>query len=70
MAKTLTYESAYEELKLITADIQSEKISVDELSEKVKRASHLISFCQEKLRSTELEVNSIIKQMETDTKMT
>ncbi len=65
--KELTYEAAYAELKQIAAEIENESVSVDVLAEKVKRASELITFCQTKLRSTEQEVNNIIKQMETKT---
>jgi len=64
MEKNLNYESAYNELALIAQEIETEAVSVDVLAEKVKRASELISFCQTKLRSTENEVNKIIKQME------
>lgn len=62
--KDLTYESAYEELRQIAAAIENESVPVDILAEKVKRASMLIEFCQQKLRSTEAEVTNIIKQME------
>jgi len=62
-----TYESAYAELKQIAAEIENESVSVDVLAEKVKRAAELITFCQTKLRSTEQEINNIIKQMETKT---
>jgi exodeoxyribonuclease VII small subunit len=65
MDNNLTYESAYEELKRIAGEIESENVSVDLLAEKVKRAAELITFCQQKLRSTEQEVNKIIRQMET-----
>lgn len=65
--KEQTYEAAYAELKQIAAEIENESVSVDVLAEKVKRASELITFCQSKLRSTEQEVNNIIKQMETKT---
>jgi len=65
MKKILTYESAYNELKKIAEEIETESVSVDVLAEKVKRAAELIGFCQSKLRSTEQEVNNIIKQMET-----
>lgn len=68
MATTLTYESAYAELKQITSEIESETVSVDVLAAKVKRASELIEICQSKLRSTETEVMKIIQQMETSTK--
>ena len=60
----MNYEKAYAELQLITKEIESESVSVDILAEKVKRASELIDFCQNKLRSTEQEVNNIIRQME------
>ncbi len=62
--QSLTYESAYAELRKIAGEIENESVSVDVLADKVKRAAELIDFCQEKLRSTELDVNNIIKQME------
>jgi exodeoxyribonuclease VII small subunit len=64
MEKNLNYEEAYEELARIASEIETEAVSVDVLAERVKRASLLIAFCQAKLRSTETEVNKIIKQME------
>jgi len=64
MEKNLNYEEAYGELAQIAREIETEEVSVDVLAEKVKRASELIAFCQTKLRSTETEVNKIIKQME------
>ena len=64
MDQNLTYENAYKELTEIAHDIETEAVSVDVLAEKVKRASELIEFCQQKLRATETEVNKIIKQME------
>jgi exodeoxyribonuclease VII small subunit len=64
METNLSYETAYEELKKIADEIENETVSVDVLAEKVKRASFLIEYCQQKLRSTEQEVNNIIKQME------
>jgi len=60
----LNYKDAYDELSRIASEIESETVSVDELAKKVKRASELIDFCQNRLRSTETEVNKIIKQME------
>ena len=60
----LTYEQAIAELKAIAEAIEDETVAVDVLAEKVKRASYLIKFCQDKLRATESEVNTIIRQME------
>jgi len=64
MEQTQTYEQAYQELSEIARDIENETISVDQLAQKVKRASELITFCQSKLRATETEVNNIIAQMD------
>jgi exodeoxyribonuclease VII small subunit len=64
METTLTYEAAYEELVQIAREIEEESVSVDVLAQKVKRASDLITFCQGKLKSTEVEVNKIIARME------
>lgn len=65
MPQTPTYEEAYNELADIARAIETESVSVDILAEKVKRAAELIAFCQNKLRSTETEVNKIIAQMDT-----
>jgi exodeoxyribonuclease VII small subunit len=62
--KDLTYEAAFNELKEIAAAIENEAVTVDVLASKVKRASELIHYCQTKLRSTETEINSIIKKMD------
>jgi exodeoxyribonuclease VII small subunit len=66
--ENMTYESAFKELEEITRAIENEAVSVDVLSEKVKRASFLIEYCQRKLRQTEDEVGNIIRQMEGDSK--
>lgn len=57
----LNYETAFAELQQIEAEIMDETITVDELAEKVKRASVLIAFCRTRLRATEDEVNAIVK---------
>ena len=62
--KDLTYEAAFNELREIAAAIENEAVTVDVLASNVKRASELIQYCQTKLRSTETEINSIIKKMD------
>jgi len=59
----LTYETAFTELEGIMQDLQDEKVSVDELGAKVKRAAELITFSNTMLRSTEAEVNRIVKEL-------
>lgn len=66
MSKELNYTKAFDELQQIVSDIEDGEISVDELSEKVKRASTLIAICKTKLTSTEEDVNQILKELEKD----
>jgi exodeoxyribonuclease VII small subunit len=62
-----TYTSAFAELQQIVSEIERGEINVDELSEKVKRASELLSFCKEKLTQTEGSVASILQDLEKPT---
>ena len=64
MSQTPNYKDAFEELQQIVTDIEEGDISVDELSEKVKRAATLIKICKKKLSSTEADVNDILKDLE------
>lgn len=64
--KETTYTSAFDELQMIVKEIESGDIGVDELSEKVKRASTLIAICKEKLFKTEDDVNQILKDLEAE----
>ncbi|HEY0895967.1 MAG TPA: exodeoxyribonuclease VII small subunit [Sphingobacteriaceae bacterium] len=63
MEENLTYEAAYSELEQIYSQINNEQVSIDDLALKVRRAAVLISFCQNKLRNTEQEINNIISGM-------
>lgn len=63
MSQDLKYSSAFNELQAIVSEIESGEISVDELSEKVKKAAELIKFCKTKLTSTEEDVNNILKEL-------
>lgn len=58
------YTEAFEELQQIVSQIEEGHISVDELSEKVKRAAFLIDICKKKLTSTEEDVNKILKDLD------
>jgi len=64
--KNINYTSAFDELQMIVKEIESGDIGVDELSEKVKRASTLIAICKEKLFRTEDDVNQILKDLEAE----
>ena len=62
--KEINYEAAFKELQAIVTEIELGQITVDVLSEKVKRASELIAICKMKLTSTEEDVNQILKELE------
>jgi exodeoxyribonuclease VII small subunit len=64
MTDSVKYVEAFEELQRIVAEIESGEISVDELSEKVKRATELIRTCKLKLTTTEEDVNKILRDLE------
>jgi exodeoxyribonuclease VII small subunit len=59
----MTYEKAYNELQEIITAIETGDVSVDLLSEKVKRAAELIAFCKEKLTATEQDVQQILADL-------
>ena len=64
----INYTEAFEELQHIVTEIEEGKISVDELSEKVKRAATLIKICKTKLTTTEEDVNQILKELDAPVK--
>ena len=68
MSDTPNYTEAFEELQIIVLEIEQGEISVDELSEKVKRAALLIKICKTKLTTTEEDVNKILKELDSATK--
>jgi exodeoxyribonuclease VII small subunit len=50
---SFSYDAAMEELQNIVQALQEEKISIDQLAEKVQRAQQLVVQCREQLRSIE-----------------
>ncbi len=64
MTETMNYTEAFDELQSIVAEIEHGEISVDELSQKVKRASALIKICKSRLSATEEDVAQILKELE------
>ena len=62
--KLMKYNEAIRELNTILEGLESERIDVDEVSLKVKRAIELIRLCREKIAKTELEVKKIVKDSE------
>ena len=64
MNEKINYTDAFNELQQIVSEIEQGEISVDDLSEKVKRAAQLIKICKAKLTTTEEDVNKILKDLD------
>jgi exodeoxyribonuclease VII small subunit len=62
--KGLSYKEAIQEIEEILQQIENDEPDVDQLSEKVKRLSVLVSWCREKLHNTEEEIEKILKEIE------
>ena len=62
--KKPTYGGAISEIEEILEQIETGDLDVDELSEKVKRVSVLVTLCREKLHNTELEIEKVLNEME------
>ncbi len=60
MKKELSYSEAYKELQLIAENLETGKYTIDEISEKIKRAAELVNFCKTKLRSIETEIDEAL----------
>lgn len=61
--KKFTYEEAFEELQMIVTEIEQGDTSIDELAEKVQRATILIDVCKRKLTDTEDNVQKILEEL-------
>ena len=60
----LTYQQAIDELTDLVSELENENIPIDDLANKVKRASELIQYCQTKLTQTNTEVKKIISKLD------
>jgi exodeoxyribonuclease VII small subunit len=58
----MKYEEAIKELQSIIDQLQEDQVSVDELSQKARRAAELIQLCREKLRETEEDIGGLFDQ--------
>jgi len=59
--KEPSYDEAYRELIEIMDALNDEELSIDSLSEKVKRAAALITICRSKLTDTETKISKILE---------
>ena len=66
--KIIKYSEAVEGLESILSELESERVDVDDVAVKVKKAIELIKLCRERIEKTELEVIKIVKEFEKDSK--
>jgi exodeoxyribonuclease VII small subunit len=64
--ETPKYGEAIDELEEILEEIEAEDVDLDDLADKVERASDLVELCRQKLDRTEVQVQSIIEDLESD----
>ena len=62
--KSLSYTEAVSAIEEILQQIETGELDVDELADKVKKASELLKVCKDKLFQTEKEIAKILKEME------
>jgi len=56
------YADAIEELQKIIDELQDGDVDLDDLEDRVKRASEIITFCKKRLRKTEEGVNKLLEE--------
>lgn len=59
MSNSFSYEAAMAEIEKIIQNIQSEEVTLDQLSDMISRAKELYAQCDKKLRSVEKEIEKI-----------
>jgi exodeoxyribonuclease VII small subunit len=65
MAKQkFNYSKSLKEIEEIVKQIESGKLDVDKLADKVRKATKLIEQCREKLRTTEEDLDRILKDQD------
>ncbi|WP_164109760.1 MULTISPECIES: exodeoxyribonuclease VII small subunit [Sphingobacterium] len=64
MESNYTYNDAFNELQQIVSEIETGDVNVDELADKIKRASQLIQICKSKLTASEEEVNTLLAKLQ------
>ncbi|MBE6329590.1 MAG: exodeoxyribonuclease VII small subunit [Bacteroidales bacterium] len=56
-----SYEAAMEELEEILSSLESNELKIDDLAKNARRATELVEYCKNKLRTTSEELNKIME---------
>lgn len=62
--KKFSFNAAMQEVEQILALLEKGDLDVDEMSEKVKRASELLQACKQKLYQTDAEIKAVFEKIE------
>ncbi len=60
--KDINYEEAVGQLEEIARKMENGEFEIDELATQLKKAQQLIKLCNDKLRSTDEEIQKILKR--------
>lgn len=58
----MKYEEAIKNLESIVSMMESDKLDLDQLEEKLKEAQQLIKLCRDKLTKTDEEISKLLQQ--------
>lgn len=59
----MTYQDAYDQLTELVDEIENEQVPLDELPAKIRLATDLITFCQNRLRAVETEYQQAVERL-------
>jgi exodeoxyribonuclease VII small subunit len=62
--KIFSYKAAMAEVEQIVDSLEKNTLEVDELTEKVKRATELLQACKQKLYDTDAEIQAVFEKVE------
>lgn len=60
--KKFSYNEAMQEVEQIIASLEKNSLDVDEMSQKVKRATELLQACKKKLYEADAEIQAVFEQ--------
>jgi exodeoxyribonuclease VII small subunit len=60
----MNYQLAHEQLSALIDEIEADTVPLDELPAKIRLATRLITFCQERLRAVETEYQQAAEQLQ------
>jgi len=61
--KDLSYNTAIAEIQQILAEIENNKVDIDTLGAKIKRAAELITLCKDRLTTINADVEKLLEKI-------